>query len=251
MYLISWSCSNCIRVPFITMEKLSVVIITKNEQNYISEALKSAQFANEIVVLDSGSNDKTCEIAREFGAKVYEHEWLGFGAQKNKAVSLAQNNWVFVLDADERITVELANEITNLLMHSNKVNAYYVARLNYFFGNPIKTCGLYPDYSIRLFNRTKARFNEVAVHESVQIDEKVGKLQNHMLHLAYVNIEEFIEKQNKYSSLHHKKGRIKALVSPWWTFFKLYVIKRGFCDGWRGFVISVLYSQYTFWKYIK
>lgn len=233
------------------MDKLSVVIITKNEQDFILEALESAKFADEIVVLDSGSSDKTCDIARQFGAQVYENEWLGFGAQKNKVVSLAQNDWIFVLDADERVTQELAVEITKLLKRPHKANAYYVARLNYFFGSPIKSCGLYPDYSIRFFNRTKGHFNEVPVHESVQTDEKVGKLHNHMIHLAYSNIEEFIEKQNKYSSLNHKKNKLKAFFSPWWTFFKLYIIKRGFSDGWRGFVIAVLYSQYTFWKFIK
>jgi len=231
--------------------KLSIVIITKNEENFIYDAIKSSLFADEVLVLDSGSLDKTCEIAKELGTKVYFQEWLGFGAQKNKAVELATNNWVFVLDSDERITLELENEICEILKNPNK-DGYFIARLNNFFGKNIKTCGLYPDYSIRLFDKTKAKFNEVLVHESVQLKSNVGYLKNHMIHLAYESIEEFIQKQNRYSSLNHKKKSIiKAIINPYWTFFKLFILKKGFLDGWHGYVISKLYAQYTFWKYIK
>ncbi len=233
------------------MYKLSVVIITKNEQEFIVEAIKSATFADEILVLDSGSIDKTCEIAEALTAKVLHQDWLGFGAQKNKAIELANNNWVFVLDADERITPELQEEIINTL-NDPKADGYQVARLNNFFGKTIKTCGLYPDYSIRLFNRHKGQFNHVPVHERVQIKGRVAKLKHPMIHLAYDSIDEFITKQNLYSSLQHKKRNLlKALISPCWTFFKLYFIKSGFLDGWHGFVIAKLYAQYTFWKYIK
>lgn len=233
------------------MIDLSVVIITKNEEKFIADAIKSSLFADEVLVLDSGSIDNTCKIAKDLGAKVHFHEWLGFGAQKNKAVELAKNDWVFVLDSDERISDELKEEISKILSnHSN--DGYFVARLNNFFGKNIKTCGLYPDYSIRLFNRTKAKFNEVSVHESVQLKTNVGYLKNHMIHLAYENIEEFIQKQNRYSSLNHKKKSIfRAIINPYWTFFKLYILKRGFLDGWHGFIIAKLYAQYTFWKYIK
>ncbi len=233
------------------MDRLSVVIITKNEEDFILDAIESVQFADEVIVLDSCSHDKTCEIAIEFGAKVFTGEWLGYGAQKNKAVSLASNDWVFVLDADERVTKKLAIEITQMMKQKTKPVAFYVARLNYFFGKEIRGCGLYPDYSIRLFNRKNGRFNEVEVHESVQVQGKVGYLNNHMDHYAYSDISEFIVKQNKYSSLNKKSNKLKALFSPFWTFVKLYVIKRGFMEGWRGFVISSLYAQYTFWKYIK
>ncbi len=233
------------------MGQVSVIIITKDEELYIAEAIESAKFADEVVILDSGSTDKTCDIARDLGAKVYHHEWLGFGAQKNKAVSLAKNDWVFVLDADERITKELSVEINKLSAREDKENAFYVARLNYFFGKAITSCGLYPDYSIRFFNRKKGQFNNVQVHESVQTEGKVGVLNYHMIHFAYNDISEFIDKQNKYSSLNKKKNKYNALFSPVWTFFKLFIIKQGFRDGWTGFLISVLYAQYTFWKYIK
>ncbi|MEO1929330.1 MAG: glycosyltransferase family 2 protein [Gammaproteobacteria bacterium] len=233
------------------MHKLSVVIITKNEEKFIADAIKSVNFADEVLVLDSGSLDKTCEIAKTNGARVEHQEWLGFGPQKNKAVNLAKNHWVFVLDADERVTVELAAEVKCVLQNKIASDGFYVARLNYFFGKEVKSCGLYPDYSIRLFNREKGKFSEAAVHESVQLQGKVDKLNNHMVHLAYDNISEFIEKQNKYSSLNNNANKIKALFSPIWTFFKLYILKKGFSDGWRGFVIASLYAQYTFWKYIK
>lgn len=232
------------------MNKLSVVIISKNEEKFIGDAIKSALFADEIVVLDSGSSDETCGIAKNLGAKVYSQDWLGFGKQKNKAIDLASNDWVFVLDSDERITMELQNEILET-MKEPASNGYFIARLNRFFGKDIKSCGLYPDYTIRLFNRNAGKFNEVDVHESVQIENTLN-LKNHMIHLAYDSIEEFIQKQNRYSSLNYKKKSIiKAILNPYWTFFKLFVLKKGFLDGWHGFIISKLYAQYTFWKYIK
>ena len=131
---------------------LSVVIIAKNEEQFIQDAIKSAQFADEVLLLDSGSIDKTCEISKKMGARVQQHEWLGFGKQKNLAVSLASNDWVFVLDADERITLELQTEILNILVNPSS-DGYLVPRLNWFFGKSIKTCGLFPDYSIRLYNK--------------------------------------------------------------------------------------------------
>jgi glycosyltransferase involved in cell wall biosynthesis len=233
------------------LNKLSVVIITKDVEHFIKDAITSAKFADEVIVLDSGSTDNTCQIAQDLGAKVYQQEWLGFGPQKNKALEYATNNWVFVLDSDERITNELQEEVLDILQNP-QYDAYMTPRLNNFWGKDIKTCGLYPDNTIRLFDKTKARFNNVSVHESVQLQSKAGTLQNHMIHLAYDSIEEFITKQNRYSSIHNKKRSImKALINPSWTFFKLFILKRGFLDGWDGFVISRLYAQYTFWKYIK
>lgn len=232
------------------MNKLSVVVITKNSEGFIKNAIISAKFADEIVILDNNSTDKTRDIAKNLGAKVYQSEWLGFGKQKNKAINLAENNWVFVLDSDERITRELQQEIIKTLKNP-KFDGYKVARLNNFFGKNIKYCGLYPDYSIRLFDKTKGRFNEVPVHESVQI-KNTGKLKNHMLHLAYKNIDEFIAKQQKYAKLSSKKpNNIKAIFSPIWTFIKIYFLRLGFLEGKIGFIIAKIYAKYTFWKYSK
>ena len=231
--------------------QLSIVIISKNEEKFIADAVKSALFADEVLILDSGSIDNTCVIAQQLGAKVMHQDWLGFGAQKNKAVELAKNDWVFVLDSDERITPELQSEILNILKEST-ADGYHVARLNNFFGKNIRHCGLYPDYSIRLFNRCKGRFNDVTVHESVQIQGKTDKLKNHMLHLAFNTVSEFTDKQRKYAKLSQKKKNlIKAFISPIWTFLKIYIFRLGFLEGWRGFIIAKVYAQYTFWKYYK
>jgi glycosyltransferase involved in cell wall biosynthesis len=230
---------------------LSVVIITKNEEIFIKDAIKSASFADEVLVLDSDSVDRTCEISKKMGARVEKHKWLGFGKQKNLAVNLSSNDWVFILDADERITSNLQRELISLLKNPLS-DGYLVPRLNRFFGKNIKTCGLYPDYSLRLFKKNKGKFNDVEVHESVQIDGKVSKMKNHMIHLAYDNVEEFINKQKYYSDLSNKKKNLlKAILSPCWTFFKIYILRRGFIDGWHGFIIAKVYAKYTFWKYIK
>jgi len=231
--------------------QLSVVIISHNEEKFIADAVKSALFADEVLVLDSGSTDDTCTIAKKLGARVLHQDWLGFGMQKNKAVELANNDWVFVLDSDERITPELQIEILNTLKNP-MADGYYVARLNNFFGKYIRYCGLYPDYSVRLFNQQKGKFNDVTVHESVQIQGKTDKLKNHMLHLAFDTVKEFYNKQKKYAALSQKKKNlIKAFISPIWTFLKIYIVRLGFLEGWRGFIIAKVYAQYTFWKYRK
>ena len=230
---------------------ISVVIITKNEEKYIGNAVKSAQFANEVLVLDSGSSDNTCNIARDLGARVEYQKWLGYGSQKNKALELAANDWIFVLDADERITEDLKIEILETLKNPN-FDGFFVARLNYFFGKYIKNCGLYPDFSIRLFDRKKGRFNDVTVHESVQIKGHKNMLKNHMIHLAYETIDEFVSKQKHYASLSKKKKNIfKAIFSPFWTFIKIYFIKLGFLEGFHGYKIALIYAKYTYWKYSK
>lgn len=232
------------------MPQLSLILITKNAGALIADALDSGAFADEMVVVDGGSEDDTCEIAAAHGARVVRQEWLGFGAQKRKAVTLAAHDWVFVLDADERITPELRAEILRA-MENPRAAAYAAPRLNYFFGAAVKTCGLYPDYSVRMFDRRHAQFDGAPVHERVHVRGRVEKFTQPMVHLAYENIAQFIDKQNRYAQLGKKKRSVtKALLSPAWTFFKLYVLKRGFLDGWRGFVIAKLYAQYTFWKYL-
>ncbi len=231
--------------------KLSIVLITFNSQKYLNKTLSSCSFADEIVVVDSNSKDNTLKIAKSFNAKIYTKAWQGFGKQKQTAVDLASNDWVFVIDSDEVITDSLKEEIENTLKNPLS-KAYFVPRLNYFFGKPIKRCGLYPDYTIRLFNKKFAKFTEDEVHERVVLkNEEPSYLKNPLLHFAYESIEQFIEKQNRYSTLNAKNSIIKAIFNPYWTFFKLYFLKLGFLEGWRGFVISKLYSQYTFWKYSK
>lgn len=233
------------------MTKLSVAIITLNEEQVIEDAVRSASFADEVVVLDSGSTDRTEELAEAAGAKVYHQAWLGFGLQKQKAVELCSNDWIFVLDADERITPELASELGELLMSAPPMEGYQVARLNYFFGKAIRYCGLYPDYTVRFFNRNHGGFSSDAVHERVVLQAETGTMKNYMEHRAYDTVGQFIDKQNRYSSLNAKHSFVKAVLRPPWTFLRIYLLKRGFMDGREGLIIAVLYSQYTFWKYIK
>jgi len=233
------------------MSKLSIAMITKNAQKNIEKSVKSILFADEIVVVDSGSSDNTVEICKKMGCKVMQKEWMGFGKQKQFAIDNCKNDWIFVLDSDEVITKKLQDEILSAIDTNNSYNGYKIARLNYFFGQPVKHCGLYPDYTVRLFKKGFGKFSNDKVHEKIIIQGKVGTLKNHMLHFAYENIDEFISKQNRYSSLNAKHNRLKALLNPYWTFLKIYFLKKGFLDGWRGFVIAKLYAQYTFWKYIK
>ena len=230
---------------------LSIVILTKNSEKYLQKVLNSASFTDEVIIYDNGSKDKTLEIAKQFkNVKIIiDTTWEGFGKQKQKAVNSAKNNWVFILDSDEIITENLKKEILNTIKNPD-FDAYFVPRLNNFFGKWMKHTGLFPDFSIRLFDKTKAKFNNRKVHESVEA-ENIGYLKNYFLHYAYENIEEFITKQNRYSSLGAKSNKFKAIFSPYWTFFKLYFLKLGFLDGWEGFIVSKLYSEYTFWKYIK
>lgn len=230
---------------------LSVVILTFNSEKYLKEVLQSASFADEIIVLDSGSSDKTEQICKQFENVKFQHQsWLGFGKQKRAAVEFTSNDWVFVLDSDEVIMPLLKDEILSVLKEP-EFDAYKVARLNLFFGKEVRSMGLYPDFTVRLFNKNRANFNDKEVHEKVVVNGNTGELKNPLKHYAYESIEQFIAKQNRYSSLGAKKSKFKAIFNPTWTFFRLFILKKGFMDGWRGYVIAKLYAQYTFWKYIK
>ena len=253
---------------------LSVVILTLNSEKYLAEALKSCEFADEVVVVDSGSQDATEQICAGFkNVKFHKQKWLGFSAQKQLGVDLARNRWVFVLDSDEVILEPLREEILQILQRP-EFCAYEVARANIFFGKEVRTMGLYPDCTVRLFDKTRAEFDGREIHEkvvlksTVKTDEQtsadaanltspkngIGRLKNHFKHYAYDSIEQFIAKQNRYSSLGAKgakSSKFKAVLNPAWTFFKLFFLKGGWREGWRGYVIARLYAQYTFWKYVK
>ena len=230
--------------------KLSVVILTYDSAAHLAEVLASTVFADEVLVLDSGSTDETPVIAREAGARFEHQAWLGFGPQKQRAVELARHDWVYVLDSDEVILPPLREEILATLADP-KHAGYTVPRLNHFFGRPLRHGGLYPDVTLRLFDRRRGRFSDDAVHERVLVDGSVGTLKHPMKHYAYDTIEQFIAKQNRYSTLGARPNRLKALTNPPWTFVRMYLLRGGFLDGWPGFVAAALYSQYTFWKYAK
>jgi glycosyltransferase involved in cell wall biosynthesis len=233
------------------MNALSIVILPYNSEKHLPEVLRSASFADEVLILDGGSTDRTLEIAGNAGVRIESQtEWLGFGRQKQRAVALACHDWVFVLDSDEVIEPSLRQELIETLRHPEHAG-YRVPRLNHFFGRPIRHGGLYPDATLRLFDRRRGGFTPDAVHERIVVEGSVGHLKHWMKHYAYDTVEEFIAKQNRYSTLGAKPNRFKAIFNPWWTFFRMYIVKRGFLDGWNGYLIARLYSQYTFWKYIK
>jgi glycosyltransferase involved in cell wall biosynthesis len=241
------------------MEKVSIAIITKNEESNIRECLESVRWADEIIVVDSGSTDATAAICREFQAQFFLEEWKGFPRQKNSAIAKTRNEWVVSLDADERITPELRQEIEKTLDQYPKYDGYLIARKNFFLGHWIKHCGWYPDYNLRLFRKSKGHFKERAVHEKVEIQGTMGYLKNPLEHNTYRTLSDFFIRMEPYSSLaaqemnqEGKKYRFRDLVfRPPFTFFQMFFLRLGFLEGYRGFLLSRLYSYYTFAKYCK
>jgi glycosyltransferase involved in cell wall biosynthesis len=241
------------------MSSLAVTVITLNEEANIVPCLESATWAAEIVVLDSGSTDRTVELARQFTDRVFSVPWQGFGKTKNQAIAAARMPWIFVLDADERITPDLRREIEQIVAADGPLDGYRVPRRNHFCGRFIKHLGWYPDYSIRLFRKTKGRFVEREVHESVEINGQVGTLQHPMLHYTYTSSSDFVRRMDRYSTLAAQELRRRG-KRPWpgelvWrpclTFLKLYILQRGFLAGRDGYTLAFLYSTYTFLKYYK
>ncbi len=241
------------------MIPLSVFIITLNEEQNIRPCLESVAWADEIVVVDSGSRDRTLEICREFHCRIFEQAWLGYGAQKNFALGKCSHEWVLSLDADERLSTELQSEIQEVLQTTRTHEGYYITRQNFFLGRWIKYGGWYPDYLVRLFKRAAGRFNERKVHECVQLEGSSGRLKNPIQHYTYNNLSDYFKRMERYSTLAaqqmaeegYKAGGIDLLTHPLATFFKMYVLKQGFRDGYYGLLLAGLYTAYTFAKYAK
>lgn len=238
---------------------LSVIIITKNESAHIAECIKSVQFADEVIVLDSGSTDNTVNIARALGARVeVSTDWPGFGLQKNRVLGMATKDWVLSIDADERVTPELAQEI-RFTMENAHHDAYKIARLSWFGERWIRHCGWWPDYVVRLFRRGQAQFSEAAVHEKVVPNAPPGILKGHFVHYPYANMEALIEKVNRYSSaaaqMMHEKGRRTSVAGiaghALWTFVRIYFLRLGFLDGKEGFILAVTAAAGSFFRYSK
>jgi len=242
------------------MEKVSVAIITKNEGQTIGDCLRSVRWADEIVVVDNDSTDQTRQICQDFRARVYLEEWKGFSRQKNSAVEKTQNDWILSLDADERVSPDLHEEIKQALgEHSPPYDGYFIPRKNFFLGRWIRHCGWYPDYTLRLFRKSRGRFQERAVHERVEVQGKVGYLQHPLEHETYRSLGDFFERMDRYSTLAaqemQREGRpyriSDLLFRPFLTFLQMYLLRAGFLEGYPGFLLSVLYSIYTFAKYSK
>ncbi|HEY1808941.1 MAG TPA: glycosyltransferase family 2 protein [Acidobacteriaceae bacterium] len=243
---------------------LSVAIITKNEEANLARTLESVRWADEIVVVDCGSTDRTAEIAGSFGAKFFVEEWKGFGAQKNSAIAKCSSDWILALDADEEISPELAEEIRGMLSGSPAHEAYFLPRRNFFLGRWVRHGGYYPDRKLRLFQKASCRFEESVVHETVRPKGTAGQLRGDLLHHAYPTLDSYIEHMNRYSALGATqvvaRGKIsRSLAAFLWNVFIVpvatfkynYFFRLGFMDGREGFLLHLYHSCYVSWKYAK
>jgi len=237
---------------------LSVIIITKNEAPHIGRCLESVSWADEIIVLDSGSQDDTVSICRQYTDKVYETDWPGFGIQKQRALDKASGDWVLSIDADEIVTAELRAEIEQALQQ-NKFHGYEIPRLSSYCGRQMRHGGWWPDYVLRLFRCNAGQFSDAVVHEKIIVEGKVGRLISPFLHDTAVNLEEILRKMNSYSSLGaqmlYEKGVrasiSKAVFKGLWTFIRTYWIKAAFLDGYQGLMLSISNAEGTYYKYLK
>lgn len=239
---------------------LSLVIITLNEEKKIKACIESVPFASDIVILDSFSKDKTKEIAEALGARVYQQEWLGYGSQKLKATELAKHDWVLSLDADERLSVELQDEIKSLFTEVKSADVgYLIPRISFHLGRWIHYGGWYPDFQLRLFNRTKSNWDIASIHERV-LAPTTQKLKHPIQHYVFTSISHQVLTNDKYSSLQanelfHKQAQrfslFKLLTKPVVKFIENYFFKRGFLDGMPGFIIAVGSAYSVFLKHAK
>ncbi len=241
------------------MPKLSVTIITKNEAEDIAAALDSVAWADERVVVDSCSSDATADIAARHGARVIAREWPGYVAQKNYAASAARHDWILSLDADERVTPELAREIQQALANEPSDRGFRIPRVTYHLGRWIRSTDWYPDHQLRLYDRRRARWTGRYVHEGVTVDGSIGGLAGELQHYAYRDIAEHLSTIDHYTTLAAQQmfedGRRATIwdlaVVPPLTFLRNYVLKRGFRDGRVGLIISTMNTHYVFLKFAK
>jgi len=249
---------------------LSVAIITKNEEANLARTLASVQFADEIVILDSASTDRTVEIARTFNAIVFDEAWKGFSGSKNSAIAKCTGIWILSLDADEELTPELQSQIRTLLPTNPPTDAFYIRRRNLFLGRWIKHGGFYPDPKLRLFRRATAnfaptpRFSDRPVHETIAFDGVASTLDFDLIHHAYPTLETYIEHMDRYSTLGCEllvaAGKVSrswpafamnVFLTPQLTFLWNYLFRLGFLDGREGLLLHLYHATYTSWKYAK
>ena len=237
---------------------LSVAIITKNEEDRLPECLASIAFAADVVVVDSGSTDRTVEIARAFGAVVYIEPWQGFGRQKQLAIDRCRRDWVLVLDADERVAPETQGEFREVLAAGTCI-AYSLPRKNYFCGRWLRHAGWWPDRVVRLFRKDSARMSERSVHESLEVHGPEGILRHPLIHYANKDLSQTLLKVNSYSSAGANElfaqGKtasvFKAYLRAAWSFLHSYILRGGFLDRGEGFIMAVSDFMNVFFKYAK
>jgi glycosyltransferase involved in cell wall biosynthesis len=242
------------------MSKISVYIIAFNEAEKVAATLKSVQWADEVVLVDSYSTDGTSDIAEKLGAKVVQVKFQGFGDLRNQALAACAHDWVFSLDADERCTPEVAQEICAIANDPHSLDVWQVPRRNYFMGRWIKHSGWYPNFrQPQLFRKGCLTYDQKPVHEGYKLNtlKPVGTLKNAIWQFPFKNMAEVMHKANRYSSLgaeklsHQHITMGSALLHALWAFIKHYVFKRGFLDGWPGFVIAFGNFEGTFYRYVK
>ncbi|MCB4792496.1 MAG: glycosyltransferase family 2 protein [Elusimicrobia bacterium] len=240
--------------------KLSVYIMSYNNEDKIGDCLESVKWADEIVVLDSYSTDKTVEIARKYTDKIFQQEFVGFGKLRNIALAHTAYDWILSVDTDERVTPEFKNEVLKKLADGPDKDAYYVPRISHFLDHRIRHCGWYPDYrQPQFFNKKKMRYTEQMVHETFELNGRVGYMKEHILQFPFLTLSQFFEKMERYSSLRAdemtKEGKrfkvYQIIINPLAMFARMYILKAGYLDGKEGFILSVMYSYYTLIKYVK
>jgi glycosyltransferase involved in cell wall biosynthesis len=239
--------------------KLSITIITKNEEENIGTCLDSVTWADEIIVVDSGSTDATVEICRQYTDKVYVMDWVGHGPQKNRALKMATGDWVLALDADEWVTPELKDEIIQVINNPGGHAAFEMPRLSSYCGQYIHHCGWWPDRITRLFKNGKARFNDHLIHDKLIVDGSIGRLSNHLMHRSFRDLDHMLDKLNRYSTggarvlsnEGEKSSLLKAILHGLWSFLQTYIVRAGFLDGRMGLMLAVSNGEGTYYKYLK
>ena len=241
-------------------QKLSVTIITKNEEAAIAVCLASVAWADEVVVVDSGSTDKTVDICKAHGAIVHSTtQWPGFGPQKNIALNLASHDWVLSIDADERVSAALRAEIEQALIININNVAYQIPRSSSYCGQIMRHSGWWPDYVLRLFPKSLGQFSDDIVHEHVIFKGEIQTLKNPLLHISYISLEEVLDKTNRYSSdgatklaARDKTASLSsAILHGIWAFLRTYFLRLGFLDGRMGFILAVSNAETTYYRYLK
>ncbi len=238
------------------MEKISAVIIAGAEERNIAECLDSVRWADEIVVVNSESQDRTVEIARQYTDRIFVRKWEGYASQKNFSLQQASNEWILSIDADERVTAELREEISKLDLST--ANGYYIPRRNYFLGKVIRSCGWGNDFQLRLFRKSKTRLSDRKVHEGFIVDGRREFLKSELIHYTHTSIKMTLDKINSYSTLEaeEKSGNIrmngfKIFFEPIWAFFQHFIIRRGFTDGAYGLMVSIIHAMTKVQVYMK
>lgn len=242
---------------------LSVAIVTLNEEANLGRTLESVKWADEIVVVDSGSTDRTCEIARQYGAKLVVEPWRGYAAQKNFAIEHCTKTWVLSLDADEEISLGLAQEIRDAISDPNGMDGYRMPRLNLFLGRELRHGGFYPDPKLRLFRRGMGFVTGRDPHDRVELrdvsKDRIGRFRNPMVHYTYPTLYLYLEHMNRYSTVWNEvegakpqRFSINAIaLRPLATFFYNYFVRLGFLDGREGLLLHLYHAGYVSWKYAK